>query len=66
MDLDYLGLLRNDDHVCPYCGFIQCDALGIDFGEDAEGSRVIDCDVCGKEFRVTRNIEVSYTTSKEL
>ena len=66
MDLDYLDLLRNDDPVCPYCGYIQCDALEINFGEDPEGSTVTECGMCERAFRVTRRVEVSYTTSKEL
>jgi len=51
--------------ICPYCGNKDRDAWEYDFG-DMEGTIETDCGNCGKEYYVTRNVEITYsTTGKE-
>lgn len=44
---------------CPYCGYEDEDSWEFD---QEEGTT--ECKNCEKEFNVTRNIEVTYSTSK--
>lgn len=51
---------NNEKNItCPYCGWEDNDSW--EFDED-EG--VVTCGSCEKEFNVTRNIEVTYSTSR--
>ena len=50
--------------ICPYCGNIERDAWEINFGDGMEGEAETDCGDCGKTYRVIREVEVSYSTSK--
>jgi hypothetical protein len=61
---DPLDLKYNSEPVCPHCGCKKKDAWEINFGDDLEGSTETTCDGCEEEFRVERNVEVTYTTSK--
>jgi hypothetical protein len=45
--------------TCPYCGWKDIDSW--EFGED-EG--ISTCGTCEKEFNVTRNIKIIYSTSR--
>jgi sarcosine oxidase delta subunit len=56
-DIDCEG---TDEVVCPYCGYVHSDSweLGGDSGEDR-------CSGCEKFFSWTRNVSVSYSTSKD-
>jgi hypothetical protein len=55
-------LMYNREPICPYCGNAEKDAWDIDFG-DMEGEVENDCGKCGETYIITRNIEVTYTTS---
>lgn len=48
-----------DEIVCPYCGCIFNDSWEF---EDDDG--IILCEECGKEFNYTREINITYNTSK--
>lgn len=48
-----------EEIVCPYCGYEHQDSWEM---EDDDGD--IDCDECGKTFYFTRNVEVTYSTSR--
>jgi uncharacterized Zn-finger protein len=55
-----LDLAYNREPVCPHCGHKHADAWEwmADEGEH-------DCDKCEEPFRYTREVEVTYTTTKE-
>jgi len=50
---------HDDTHeaVCPHCGYVEGDSW-----EMIEGLR--NCPDCKREYELTRNIEVTYTTFK--
>ena len=50
--------------VCPFCGHAHKGAWEWDFGPGLEGDTEQECESCGKEFRVSRICDVSYTTGK--
>jgi DNA-directed RNA polymerase subunit RPC12/RpoP len=54
-------LWSNDEIVCPYCGHVHGDSW--EYGGDSECFEV-DCAECEKKFDVTRNVSVTYTSSK--
>ncbi len=54
-DLKYMN---NSEIVCPYCDSEQGDAFTVEESGD------IDCDNCGKEFYVDREVTITYSTSK--
>lgn len=51
---------RNERNIiCPYCGWEDEDSWEFDSDEE-----VVTCRGCEKEFNVTREIEVTYSTSR--
>lgn len=53
--------LYNHDPICPYCGHLFTDAWDIRFdGEEVE----VDCGDCDSTFLITRDVEISYSTSR--
>ena len=56
--MDKIDLMLNDVPVCPYCGHRH-----LDLGDYFE-SKHIDCENCGKEFKMEIETEIKYTTSK--
>jgi hypothetical protein len=48
-----------DAPICPWCGHIR-DAweLGLEDGDTTE----VDCGECGKQYRVTASVNISYST----
>ena len=48
-----------DEVVCPYCGHEQSDSW-----EYEEYHNPIECGECGKEFKFSRQVEVTYCTWK--
>lgn len=62
-DPDPVDLKFNEQPVCPYCGYIRQDAWEINFGSNLfDGEAGIYCGECGKEYRVCREVEVTYST----
>lgn len=60
-----LDCMRNNNAVCPYCGYEQSDTWEL-FGDKGDAFIcVLSCDKCGEEFEVTQNIDISYTTKKK-
>ena len=57
IDHDY-----TDDVVCPYCGNSHDST---EFRADNVQETSYDCDECGKEFIVTMNIEVTFSTERK-
>ena len=53
-----------DNPVCPYCGHVERDAWEIDFGPGLDGDAETFCGMCGKDYFVSRNTFVSYSTKK--
>lgn len=49
-----------DEVVCPYCGYEFSDSW--EFKQDSYKS--LDCDECGEEFSMEREVTVSYSTEK--
>ena len=54
-DLKYMN---NSEIICPHCDSEQMDAFEVDESGD------IDCDNCGKEFYVNREVAITCSTSK--
>jgi hypothetical protein len=52
---------RENDIICPYCDYVFTDSWEFDGDNDTEEKTT--CGRCEKEFKVTRNIDVSYTTT---
>ncbi len=52
-----------DVPVCPHCGHRHCDAWEWNFGNGMEGSADHDCDNCGEEFHVEREVTVYFSTT---
>jgi len=50
--------------VCPYCGHKDKDPNDTFSGEDIEFTAETECGSCEKEFMVSRNVEITYTTAK--
>jgi len=59
--LDELDCWGENEPRCPYCGTEVGDAweLNLDDGD----SSMHECDDCGKEFKITASISISYTTT---
>jgi len=53
---------RGTAPVCPYCGYVDKDALEIDFGPGFEGDTVHTCDVCDLNYFLSRYVSVSYVS----
>ena len=54
-----------DEIYCPWCGVIlACDADTPEAYED--GTHVIDCPECGREFALETSVSFSYSTSRKL
>lgn len=51
---------RSDFPVCPYCSYDNRDAITDLHGDESE----LYCGECGKTFTVTREVEITFTTSK--
>lgn len=51
-----------DEIACPYCGTVFGDSWENQPGEEDLGLEI--CDECGKGFYATRNIRITYSTSK--
>ena len=51
-----------DEATCPYCGYVGRDSWEL-FGPDDEDNDA-QCGSCGKEYRVSRNVSVTYTSQK--
>ncbi len=49
--------------VCPACGHSHADWWEWDFGHPIEGSAERECDSCGAEFKVEREVTVYFTTT---
>jgi transposase-like protein len=58
IDHDY-----TDSIVCPHCG-AEHEDCGDWPWDSAEQCRT-DCETCGKDFTVTRDFSISYSTKKE-
>lgn len=54
----------SDFPVCPYCGHLERDAWEIDFGPGLDGNTHTWCGSCGKEYFLSRNVSVSYSSKK--
>jgi len=51
--------------VCPSCGYVDQDPWEIELGGSfGEGSGDVECYSCGEEFRLTRNISITYSSEK--
>ena len=50
--------------VCPYCGHKEPDAWEIDFGPGLDGDTETQCGSCEKEYFVSRNVTIDYSTKK--
>ena len=46
--------------TCPYCGYEDKNSWEFDYDEETQQ----DCGRCGKEFNVSREISVTYSTSR--
>ena len=57
IDLDY-----TDEPVCPHCGAEMADAWEYQLLDG--DSEVVDCGRCGQQYKMTRNIDVTYSTAK--
>lgn len=51
--------LNEENIKCPYCGFEDYDSWEFD-----QDKGTTECGDCGEEFNVTRDIEVTYSTSR--
>ena len=51
---------RTDDVICPHCAHVHGDSW--EFPDNA----IVDCHDCDKPFMMERNIDISYSTSKDL
>lgn len=49
---------------CPHCGIEQVEHPDNILMEKGGESADYDCDECGKEFYITKDIQVQYTTSR--
>ena len=47
---------------CPYCGGIEKDAWEINFGPGMEGETEITCGHCEREYKCSRQVEITYST----
>lgn len=62
---DALECLRNDNAVCPYCGYEQSDTHELFGGKCGDGtSTVIKCGQCFNDYEVFLNVDISYTTKR--
>jgi transcription elongation factor Elf1 len=61
MDYDNSETWRTDEVICPHCGHEYSDSWEFD-GDTGN----IECCECEKEFGYERNIEITYSTSKQL
>jgi transcription elongation factor Elf1 len=50
--------------ICLYCGHAEHDSWEVDFGDGLEGEIDFDCSECGKRFRVSRVVDISYVSNK--
>lgn len=50
--------MHNSEIICPHCDSEQMDAFEVEESGDQ------DCDSCGKEFYVDRDVTITYSTSK--
>lgn len=53
-----------EEPICPYCGNEESDAWEIDFGIGLDGDTEIYCSDCGKEYHLSRNVIVSYSSKR--
>jgi hypothetical protein len=53
-----------DAPVCPHCGYTHKDAWEWDLGPGLEGTSRFDCGECDKEFIVSREVNITYSTRK--
>lgn len=60
---DDLSTKYTSDPLCPYCGHIVINAWEIYF-EDMEGDAELECSGCGQKFICSREVTVTYSTSK--
>lgn len=51
------------DPICPHCGHAVRDSWELDFGTSEEYEHM--CCECEKDFVITRNVSVDYTTMKK-
>jgi hypothetical protein len=50
--------------ICPYCDYEESDSWEIRLGDGyGEGDGTHDCAGCGKEYRVSRLVHVTYNTA---
>ena len=58
-------LSKNQEAVCPYCGYVCRDSWELFESEDQDGAETEHiCGECEKEYNVELNVEYSFTTSK--
>lgn len=57
-DMDDLDTWHEDEPICPYCGHKQ------DTSDLREGDYKIDCESCDREFEITVEVELKYSTYK--
>lgn len=57
---DELKTTLEQEMICPYCGYVQIDSWEIP-GDDG----IVECVRCEKEFDFTRNVEVTFSTSRK-
>lgn len=55
---------RTNEPICPHCGHRERDAWEINFGPGMEGDTTVTCGSCGEDYFCSRQVDVSYTTSK--
>lgn len=48
--------------ICPYCGHRERDAWEINFGLDLEGETEHTCGSCGEDYKVSRHVDINYST----
>lgn len=54
------GLDHRERPICPHCGHHDRDAWEIDFSRNE--TKTVACNSCGKDYRVTQHLSVTYST----
>ena len=61
-DLTDIDLEFNRNAICPYCSYENLDSWELHMNDGDEENT--DCKKCGKEFKVSCTITVTYSTEK--
>lgn len=62
--LSDLNCARNDDAVCPHCGYQYEDTWDFFTGHSSDRTVTTDCDNCEREFEIEAITETVYTTRR--